>query len=200
MKENFFSKRMSTKTTSELEEILHNKSQYQEDAILAVTWELEKRGSSEYNELAQEILVQRTQREEINKKVSNYTDDPNAPQLYPKWSIWIISVLFTPLIGAIMMAMNLKRTEQKKQVPIVLAFSIIFVAIVIMTVNYMTTKFNSSTNWANILNFIGAAVLSEYFWKKHIGTEFKFRKRSPLIPFLISISITVFFIWISTLE
>ncbi len=200
MNENFFSKKMATKTKSELEAILNNKGKYQEDALLAATWELEKRGSEEYKAVEQEIIEQKSEREERKKKESNYTDDPNAPQLYPKWSIWVISVLFTPFIGGIMMAMNFKRTENKKQIPIVLTFSIIFTVLVLVSVNYLRSEFTTSTNWTNLFNLFGGAVLSEYFWKKQIETNTKYRKRSPLIPFIISIAVTAFFIWAATLE
>ena len=55
MKENFFSKKMTTEDTRELEAILNNKGNYQEDAILAATWELEKRGSDNYQSVKKNI-------------------------------------------------------------------------------------------------------------------------------------------------
>ncbi|KYG81874.1 hypothetical protein EV198_2476 [Roseivirga ehrenbergii] len=197
--ENSFSHKMATKSTEELETILKNKRDYQEDAILAAIWELENRGAETSQKIGEEITTEITKKKEQKKRVSNYTTDPNAPELYPWWSIGVISVLFTPLIGGIMMAMNFKKANIKKQIPIVLAFSILFTVMVAFIVNYVRTEYNSTANWANILNLIGAAILSEYFWKQKIGNDFEYRKRSPMIPFIISIAITAFFIWVSTL-
>lgn len=46
---------MTTEDTRELEAILNNKSNYQKDAILAATWELEKRGSDNYQSVKKNI-------------------------------------------------------------------------------------------------------------------------------------------------
>ncbi|WP_339609934.1 hypothetical protein [uncultured Roseivirga sp.] len=197
--ENSFSHKMAIKSTEELETILKNKSDYQEDAILAAIWELENRGAETSQKIGKEIITQIAEKTEQKKKKSNYTSDPSAPKLYPWWSIGVISALFTPLIGGVMMAMNFKQTNNKKQIPIVLAFSVLFTVMVVFLVNYLRVKYDSTTNLTYILNLISAAILSEYFWKKGIGNDFVYRKRSPLIPFIISFAITAFFIWVSTL-
>ena len=197
--ENSFSQKMAIKSTEELKTILKNKSDYQEDAILAAIWELENRGAKTSQKIGKEIITQIAEKTEQKKKKSNYTNDPNAPNLYPWWSIGVISTLFTPLIGGVMMAMNFKQTNNKKQIPIVLAFSVLFTVMVVFLVNYLRAKYESTTNLTYILNLISAAILSEYFWKKGIGNDFVYRKRSPLIPFIISFAITAFFIWASTL-
>ncbi|WP_422356771.1 hypothetical protein [Roseivirga pacifica] len=184
---------MANKSNQQLEEIISKKGDYQKDAVLAAIWELEKRGSggAEKVELQTAPVV-----EPVSvKSEPQYTDDPFAPELYPKWSIWVISVLFTPLISGIMLTMNINQINKKKESRLVLTFSILFTAIVLFVVNYAQTQYTAPSSLTNMLNLIGGAVLVEYFWKKHIGLELKYRKRSPLIPFIISISITALLIW-----
>ncbi len=98
-KENYFSPKMVNKTESELREYIENKSQFQEAAVLAAIWELEKRGqggddTQTAEKQIEEIKVNKQEQVETIKKENNYTDDPNAPRLFPKWSIWVFSVLF----------------------------------------------------------------------------------------------------------
>lgn len=191
MNKNSFSQVMATKTTAELENITKEQSQYDEEAVDAAIWELEKRKTAEGLKSAEPAPPQEQQKH----KKSNYTDDPNAPLLYPKWSIWVISVLFTPLFGGIMMAMNFKRAEKPKQVTIVLAFSVIFTIVAFLSADFIQSQSGTPRNWTNLMNIMGAVVLNQYFWKVQIGETFKYRKRSPLVPFIISIAIAALILW-----
>lgn len=192
MNKNSFSQVMATKTTAELENITKEQSQYDEEAVDAAIWELEKRKTEEGKS-----VEPAPPQEQQKRKKSNYTD---APLLYPKWSIWVISVLFTPLFGGIMMAMNFKRAEKPKQVTIVLAFSVIFTIVAFLSADFIQSQSSTSRNWTNLINIMGAVVLGQYFWNVQIGETFKYRKRSPLLPFIISIAIATLILWAAFLD
>lgn len=199
-KENYFSPKMVNKTESELREYIENKSQFQEAAVLAAIWELEKRGqggddTQTAEKQIEEIKVKKQEQVETIKKENNYTDDPNAPRLFPKWSIWVFSVLFAPIFGGVLMVMNFNETKQKKDIGLVLGFSIIFSAIVIYLVNFIRETMDTTYNLTYLLNLVGALVLDQYFWNVRLGKDLKYRKRPVLIAFIIGAAIAGLMIW-----
>ena len=189
---------MAEKSDSDLQYVLDNQEDYQQAAVEAAASELERRGATDIEviEVPKPSKASFNETFEVKKKKSNYTDDPNAPELYPKWSIWVMSGLFSPLFGGIMMAMNFNRTGDKKQIPIVIGFSILFLFLVVTIVEYAQEHTTISSNLTNLLNLGGAAVLDFYFWNSFIGKEFKYRKRSPLIPIIIGVVISGLYIWL----
>jgi hypothetical protein len=199
-KENYFSPKMTTKTDAQLREYVENQSQFQEAAVLAAIWELDKRGKSgQDTQIAEKQIEEKNikKQEQIKTidKEKNYTNDPNAPRLFPKWSIWLFSILFAPIFGGVLMAMNFYETKQKKDIGLVLGFSIIFTAVVIYLVNEIRQTTGTSYNITLFLNSIGGLVLDQYFWNIRIGKNLKYRKRSLLIAFIISTVILGFMIW-----
>jgi len=55
----------------------------------------------------------------------------------------------------------------------VLIFGILYTITSILIINGL----NIQTNLAIVLNFGGAAILTEFFWNKYLGKEIKYRKR-----------------------
>ena len=186
---------MAERTSAELEQILEKKEDYQAEAIEAVIWELEKRGRENYSLVTQQIEEQRTEKEERKRKESNYTEDPSAPKLYPKWSIYVMAGLFTPFFAGIMMAMNFRIIGNRKQIPIVIGFTLLFTVLVGFFVDIASTKLNTPSSLTNFLNLIGAGFLGEYFWNRKLGKNIKHRKRSTLIPFVLAIAFSAIVVW-----
>lgn len=186
---------MAEKSTAELKLILEKRGDYQEEAIEAVVWELGKRGNENYDHIAQQIELKRAEKEEINKNESKYTDDPNAPELYPSWSIYVMAGLFTPFFAGIMMAMNFKRVGNRRQIPIVLGFSLLFTVLVGFFVDIASSKFNTPSSLTYLLNLIGAGFLGEYFWNRKLGKNIQYRKRSTFIPFALAVLFSAIVIW-----
>lgn len=201
-KDNYFSSKMVNKSDSELHEYIVNKSQFQEEAVLAAILELEKRGKagddakSAYKEIEKKREQKLEQVEQI-KKENNYTDDPNAPRLFPKWSIWVFSVLFAPIFGGFLMVMNFKETKQKKLIGFVLGFSIVFTVIVLITVTKVREMTDTSFNLTYLMNLVGGLILDQYFWNVKLGKDLKYRKRPVWIVFIISAAIVGLMIWAS---
>ena len=186
---------MAERTSAELEQILEKKEDYQAEAIEAVIWELEKRGRENYSLVTQQIEEQRTEKEERKRKESNYIEDPSAPKLYPKWSIYVMAGLFTPFFAGIMMAMNFRIIGNRKQIPIVIGFTLLFTVLVGFFADIASTKLNTPSSLTNFLNLIGAGFLGEYFWNRKLGKNIKYRKKSTLFPFALAIAFTAIVIW-----
>ncbi|WP_268122890.1 hypothetical protein [Roseivirga pacifica] len=191
-KQNYFSAKMASKSTDDLEAIIANKKQYQQDAIQAAIWELESRGNSVLTR--QSIPVDKTSnKESLIASSSKSPVDPNAPELYPKWSIWVISALFNPVAGGIMMVMNMRRIGKKNAFLVLLSFTVSYTLLMFVITNSVFGT--NSRSLIYFLNFIGAVVLSEGFWNKYIGKKQEYKSRSTLAPFAITIGITILMLW-----
>ena len=194
MKENYFSKKMVKKTDAELQSIVSDKQTYVEEARQAAIWELENREikSDAIENASKEIEDSKIKREEQKnekiefiKKDPNIVDDPNQPELHSKRVILMFSIIFSTIFGAVLLMYNMKETKNSKGRIQVLIFGVLYTAISIAII----TRLNIILNLALIFNFVGAGVLTGYFWNKFIGKEFKFRKRSWIKPAIISVVI-----------
>jgi len=199
MSENIFIKKFQNKTDSELEYILENKQNYNEQAVSASIQILKDRnGESKELETIENNIATEKEKKQVNikqaieeeKKKSNLTDDPNAPELHSKRVITVFAGLFSTIFGAVLLAYNLKQTENLKGRNQVLIFGILYTITSIVIINLI----NINTNLALFFNFGGAAILTEYFWNKFLGKEIKHRKRSWVKPAIISVIIIVPFI------
>jgi len=197
-KENYFSKKMVNKTDNDLQDIIDNKSQFQEDAVLAAIWELEKRhkvGDDIKNVESQIIKKRKDENERIEKvkKDSNITDDPEAPLLFHPKYILIYGALFSVFAGGILMAMNFSRLGKNKFAWLTVFTALAYSVIQIITFNQIEI---SSSALTIPINYLGIYLLEILFWKKQVSNDLKYRKRSIWISLIIGIVITGLLIYL----
>jgi hypothetical protein len=201
-KENSFSRIMTSKSDSELKNYIENKSQFQEAAILAAIWELEKRNNLGSKEKLIEKEIEQKKIEEIErieqiKKESNITDDPNAPILYHSKFVLIFGALFSVFAGSILMALNFARLDKKKIAWLVVLSGLIYSTLQVIVLNQIQT---STTGLTLPISLLGMYLLELVFWKKQVSPDLKFRKRNiwgaiiigliSWIPIIYSIIVT----------
>jgi len=191
--ENFFSSRMVSKSNSELQEYIENKSQFQEEAVLAAILELEKRnsGGDELKKIEQEIQQRQIAEEDLVEKTNKelkITNDPNAPLLYSSKFIMIYGVLFSVLAGGILMAMNFSKLHKRKSSILVVVFSFIFVIIQCAILGSMERKISTLTV---TFSFLGMYLLQFLFWKREVSPELEFRRRNVWGAVIIALGITI---------
>jgi len=190
---------MSTKTLSELKDIVENNGAFVEDARQAAIWELEKRilESENNSETKQELVL--NQKENVNKTSNPFqfnkndtfiTEDPSAPELYSKKSILVFSIMFSTIFGAVLLMSNLNAVNNQKAKIGVLSFAVIYTGLIIMVVN----QFEIKTNIGLPLNIIGGFLLTGPFWNNEIGRDFLHRKKKIWKPLVISFLIMIPFI------
>lgn len=211
MKQNYFSPKMAAKTTEELRTVMANQRDYQKEAVLAATWELEKRGVNPFEEKQDdELTLEKAAPAESSPQVregsgistplvedkpaprreSHVTTDPNAPRLYPKWSLWVIGALVLPFFASIMMAMNIySARKEAKHMYLALVLGIIpFLIIVLLPFTAGTPSY--------IINIAATGVILHLSWDKLLGADFKHRLRSPLIPIFLSAAFVILMVWL----
>ena len=196
MNENRYIEKFQTKTNSELEYILENKEKYNEKAVSASIQILTERNGKtpEIETVENEMLVveekkinQQKKIIEKTKKKSFLTEDTNAPELHSKRVIMLFSAIFSTIFGSVLLMYNMKQTCNSRGRTQVLIFGILYTIATIVLINLLNIK----TNLALLFNFAGAGILTEYFWNKFIGQEFKYRKRSWIKPAIISVLIVL---------
>lgn len=195
MTDNRFIDKFKHKTDADLVQIVTNKQDYNEDAIAAALFILDERKSTVIDiktetaiiekEKERKALVQAKHLEEDKNRLY-HTDDPNAPQLHSKAVIRLFSGMFSTIFGGVLLMYNMKQIGNTRARNEVLLFTIGYTMATLVLVNTIPVV----TKFVIAINFVGGGILSEYFWNKYIGEDFKYRKRSWVKPALVAIAIT----------
>lgn len=196
-----FEKEMSNKSDDALQEYLDNRTRYVTDAVEAAIAEMQKRGRTfsdgELATIRQESQAKREAAEKGekefwswgNKWKKNVVEDESAPEYYSERAIYMFSVIFTMIFGAVLSAINFSKKEDKKGVMEVIGFGVGYTSLGVWILSQIPR--NSGLTLA--FN-IGGALILQQFWKKHIGKDTKYRAKPIWKPLIISIVITVLFI------
>lgn len=198
MKENQFSKNMNSKSNTELENIIENKHKYTADAIQAVIWELEKRDAISENDIEINQKIIDKEKESLAVELKEYNNEESAfdefenPTLYSKRAIQGFSIFFSTFFGTVLLMSNLKAMNKSKARIQVLVFGILYTVFIYTILNYLPKTYFTTL----ILNLIGSAILTEFFWNKELGNDLKFTKKQITKPLIISLLITAFFIFL----
>jgi cation transport ATPase len=190
MGQNRFTSKFQDKSISELEGIANNKESFEEEARLAASWLLdEKRGATEETKMIAEEIHQKRQEEiqkaqknqELEKKEKYQTDDIAAPELYTKKTVFILSILFSPLVGVVLLIMNFNRLKNRVGITQVVQIGLAYIVLVVFASNFLEIK-----PLQYVINFGGAYLVSEWFWNRKIGKKTLHRPRSWIKPAIIS--------------
>lgn len=118
----------------------------------------------------------------------NITNDENAPVLYSRYAVRFFSIIFSPLFGSVLMAINFKRLKKDNVIIPMIALTLIYS----LLSNIVSLKFPERAGITSIiLNFLGAILLEEFFWNRYIGKEFKFRRQHIMPAFMIGIGLSI---------
>jgi hypothetical protein len=192
---------MSAKSNTELENIFENKSDYTDEAVQAVIWELENRNLIEKTEISYletqvntDIAETSTPKEDLENNESPF-EELVLPILYSKKAIQGFSILFSTIFGVFLLMSNLKAMNKPKARVEVLVFGIAYSIFTVILLNYLPKMFFITL----LFNIIGYAVLTEYYWNRNLGKDLQYRKKEIWKPLIISISILVLLIFLQFL-
>jgi hypothetical protein len=159
----------------ELSNIITNKSSEPDEKVSAAIGELRRRGY-----VTDEGAI------DINKKVKAVPDE-NSPTLYSDRVIYTFSALFSVIFGGVLFAINLKTVNKKEGIVPVTIFSIFYAALSIYILNIV----NLGTMGAILSGAIGAMIINNFFWKKYIGKDVLYHKKSFVKPLIIALIIFI---------
>lgn len=193
MRTNSFTNIMSKKSNAELETIIQEKSNYTEEAIQAVIWELENRDLIEKDEIKLEVTSKNI--EQIEDNISDNVDEKNASSfeefetltLYSKNAILGFSIFFSTLFGAVLLMSNLKAVKKPKERMQLLVFAVVYTMLSVVLLNYLPKSYFTTL----IFNLLGYMILTEFFWNKYLGKDIEYTKKRISKPLIISFLILV---------
>lgn len=175
------------------------KRTYRGSMISAAKNELEKRGVSltvdelEQRDTIREFKIKRASKSSNPFKIfywdaDNIVTDESAPMLYTRRVLYLFSIIFFVLFGAIMFSMNLARLKKYKYIVIVLLYSVLYTGVIIYIQNTIEVKI--STFLLNAIGYLPIDLMCGKFTGKT-----KYRKRNIIFPLIIGITLTGLFLW-----
>lgn len=114
----------------------------------------------------------------------NVVVDDFSPILYSKRVIYVFCILFAVVFGGVLFIGNLKTLHIEKPIKIIWAYIILYTSFTIIIVSSFPT-----VRFGLLFNILGAIPFYSFFWKKYIGDDLKYRKKSFTKPLLISLLI-----------
>ncbi len=189
----YYANKMAAKTERELLEYFYNHQKYLPVAVLAAVTELQKRGHlfTEADlatlEPERQAVKQAAQTRVATTETEDETEETSAvAQLYTPNAIVGFTIFFSLLFGAMLLATNIRETNNRKGSWVVIGFSIVYMAIEVA----LFQLYRNSTLTLG-LNIIGALILNFYFWPKYIGLERAYEAKPIWRALLISILIVL---------
>ena len=179
--------------TSELKEIVSEKELYYAEARMAAVLELKKRGEEVSDEeyKALKLLVEKDRQAQIEKTTSaeqSKAKPTELPEYYSPAAVLGFSIFFSVIFGGILMFSNLRKAGKKNE-----AVAVIVMSLCIMLISAFLVHVYKVNQLVGLLtNTVGAVILIEYFWKKHLGYQTKFKRKSLTNAILISLGVSIF--------
>jgi hypothetical protein len=168
-------------------EILKGHSSLELAKIIRDHTESEEKVTSALNELKNRGLENASYSEIFEITNNSLKLEENSPTLYSKRVIYIFSVLFSVVFGAVLFAINQQEVDKKKSIFPVIIFSVLYTVFSY----YILELMNAGSSATLLFSAIGALILNNIFWNKYIGKEIKYHKRSYKKPLIIALAIFI---------
>lgn len=130
---------------------------------------------------------------EIDETDELQSQEPGVA-IYSKWAILGFSIFFSPLVGGILLMLNLRSIGYKKEGNIILLFAIIYFFLSRILLGYLTKMLNFPNQnlvvFVLVLDIIGGGILAEYFFKKYFPDN-DYEYKSILKPLIVLLLITI---------
>ncbi|NPD44759.1 MULTISPECIES: hypothetical protein [unclassified Lentimicrobium] len=128
----------------------------------------------------------------MNSAIHQEVPVTEAPiKIYSEKVIWMFSVLFATIFGAVLLLQNLISIGKKRLAYSILGASILYTILTIFLVNIPKEP---KASYVLILNMVGGFILVHVFQKRNFMDESIYPKKKFWQPLIISIMITIPFI------
>ena len=120
----------------------------------------------------------------------NVVENTEAPQLYSRKAIYFFTIFCSVFFGGTLMFINLRKLRNKKGQIVVASYSILYGVVSLAILD----QFERSTIMTMVVSMIGSLPLYNFFWQKYIGLNTEYRKKSILVPLMISLVLLSLFV------
>lgn len=192
----FFLRTYLKKTDSELEKIILDKSGYELFAREAALEILTSRNSSSLDLKKVEEEIQGENENIANRKKVNFGKgnldnfNLNTPTLYSETLVLLLTLIFHPIFGGILLYLNFKTLKNQRLAHYALGFGMFTFALSIL-IQFLSQDIPIPI-WL-IMNIISMLIFNQLFWNNHIGRQFSYYRKPWLLTFLgIVLGIIIF--------
>ena len=122
------------------------------------------------------------------------TADVNAIELYTNTLIWMLSVIFGIFFGGALQVLNFIKIKNIKGAGITAFYSIIYVAIQLVIINYISRNYPEVSQNIFYVNFIlsGIGATGLFFIRQQMSpNDLQYRAKSYIVPVIASIAISI---------
>ncbi len=192
-----FKSRATLKSDEELHNCINNREKLLPETVEAAVEELQKRGTAfseeELKVITEDMQARRDQAKSGAKSSGMFNrndkdfqvEDPEAPSFYSKGVIFGFSILFSVLFGAVMLAINISKTQYRQKAVWVVLFGLVYVIASVLLAQ------NLGSTFSFLLIIFGAYLLQALFWNRYIGNSTLYRAKPIKIPLIIGLCIYV---------
>lgn len=189
----------SAKSDAELLDTIANQQKYLPETIEATIAELQYRGhvftDEELQVITADVEAHRQSAASAGRRLWNYknniVEDPDAPAFYSRRVVYAFAFMFTPLFGAVMLAMNINKTDKPARMVWLLLFGVAYTVLAVIVGESM----RSGSSPGVIFSLVGAVILESFFWNQFIGNGTFYRARPIWIPLIIGIVLAALIIF-----
>ena len=120
----------------------------------------------------------------------------DMPVYYSKKAIVVFSALFSTLFGAILLAINIRKTVYKNKIWGVIGFGIVYAVLLAWALSFLP---NDTTVLTIVLSSAGGYLMNYIFWRKYLGENVLYIRKPVWIPAAIGIAIVTLFVLVIVL-
>lgn len=183
----------------ELEKYIESNSRSVADAVQYAYEILQERGRTftvSETEHIEALIAKKREDEKIVDEGwdKGLTEDVNAIELYTNTLIWILSVVFGVLFGGILQILNFIKIKNIKGAIITAFYSIIYISIQVVLINYIRQNYPDIIQDIFYVNFIlsGIGATGLFFIRQQLfPRDLQYRAKSYIIPIIASIAISI---------
>lgn len=183
----------------ELEKYIEPTSRSVSDAVKYAYEILQERGRtftlSEIEQI-EALIAKKKENEQVVDEGwdKGLTADVNAIELYTNTLIWMLSVIFGIFFGGALQVLNFIKIKNIKGAGITAFYSIIYVAIQLVIINYISRNYPEVSQNIFYVNFIlsGIGATGLFFIRQQMfPNDLQYRAKSYIIPVIASIAISI---------
>lgn len=183
----------------ELEKYIEPTSRSVSDAVKYAYEILQERGRtftlSEIEQI-EALIAKKKENEQVVDEGwdKGLTADVNAIELYTNTLIWMLSVIFGVFFGGALQVLNFIKIKNIKGAGITAFYSIIYVAIQLVIINYISRNYPELSQNIFYVNFIlsGIGATGLFFIRQQMfPNDLQYRAKSSIVPVIASIAISI---------
>ena len=149
-----------------------------------------------YKELERRGTLTGTQRIVLERLLDNYVGEETLSEkeplsLYPRWSVFMFAVLFSPFFAGLLQGRNLYLAGRRDQVLACIATGFLFTMGIAFGLQGGNLQTVSASPWSIFGQVIAAITIDYLFWIRPFGRDLSYQNKLVWKPLLLTIILTL---------